>query len=74
MGKWFKQLFEDATGNADEMATMCIIGFFTFVGLQGFDIVAHGTKFDPQAFGVGIGAFLGAAAAGMGIKAGKESQ
>lgn len=72
---WFKQLFHDNAGNADEMATLAIIGFLSFVFCELYSVIyVHDFKFDPQAFGIGLGAALGAAAAGMGIKAGQEKK
>ncbi len=65
---FLKQLFTDSSGQADEMALLAIIGFFVFLGLE-ICTVYQGKPFDPQAFGIGYGACLGAAAAGMGWKA-----
>lgn len=65
---FLKQLFTDQNGQADEMATLAIIGFFVFLSLEVWTVY-QGKSFDPQAFGIGYGACLGAAAAGMGWKA-----
>lgn len=73
--KWIQQLFQDHTGQADEIATLAIIGFLTFVGCEIYSVVAvSGYKFDPQTFGIGFGAALGAVATGMGIKTGQEKK
>ena len=65
---FLKQLFTDSKGQADEMATLAILGFMVFLICELVSVLNSG-KFDPQAFGIGYGACLGAAAAGMGIKA-----
>ena len=65
---FIKQLFHDQNGQADEMATLAIAGFIVFLVCEVVSVL-HSGKFDPQAFGIGYGACMGAAAAGMGIKA-----
>lgn len=72
---WIKQLFQDEDGEADEMALLAICGFFTFLGLEIYSVVfVPDFKFDPNSFGVGMGAALGAAAAGMGWKSHQEGK
>lgn len=66
----FKDLFTDPEQrHSDEMALCAVIGFLTFVGLSIYSVVAQGHQFDPQTYGIGMGAAIGAAAAGMGLKA-----
>lgn len=73
MKDWLKQLLQDEDGEADEMALLSILGVLTFLGCEIYSVVAvEGFRFDPQTFGVGLGAALGAAAAGMGWKSKQE--
>lgn len=73
MREWLKQLLQDEDGEADEMALLSIAGVLTFLGCEIYSVVAvAGFVFDPQAFGVGLGTALGAAAAGMGWKSKQE--
>ena len=72
---WLKQLFQDEDGEADEMAFLAIIGFAAFVFCEVYSVLfVEDFKFDPQTFGIGFGAALGAAAAGMGYKRAKEAE
>jgi len=69
---FFRQLFIGANGNADEMAVLCVLGLLTFLALSIWTVVVQDKPFDPQAFGIGLGAAIGAAALGMGLKAKAE--
>jgi hypothetical protein len=72
---WIKQLFQDEDGDSDEMALLTVCGFFTFLGLEIYSVVfVPGFKFDPNSFGIGMGAALGAASAGMGWKSNQEGK
>ena len=69
---FFKQLFQGKNGTADEMAVLSVLGVLTFLGLAAFSVIWKGQTFDPQAFGIGLGAAIGAASMGMGLKARQE--
>lgn len=69
---FLKQLFQGKDGTADEMAVLCVLGVLTFLGLAVYAVVWKSQPFDPQAFGIGLGATIGAAATGMGLKARSE--
>ena len=58
----------DVQGRSDEMALLAILGVLTFLSLQIFVVVARHQNFEPESFGVGFGAAIGAAATGMGLK------
>lgn len=58
----------DEQGRSDEMAVLAILGVLTFLALQVFAVVVRRQHFEPEAFGVGFGAAIGAAATGMGLK------
>lgn len=70
---FFRQLFIGKGGNADEMAVLAVLGVLTFLGLAVYAVVGKGQAFDPQAFGIGLGSAIGAAAIGMGLKSKAES-
>jgi len=72
MNAFLSQLFSDKTGQADEMAALSILGVAVYLGLAIYAVVQKGQAFDPQAFGIGLGAVIGAAATGMGFKARSE--
>ena len=55
--------------HADEMALLSILGVLAYVGLSAWSVMYQGHQFDPQSYGIGLGAAIGAAAAGMGLKA-----
>jgi predicted permease len=61
-------LVSDEQGRSDEMALLAILGVLTFIALQIFAVVVRHQHFEPEAFGVGFGAAIGAAATGMGLK------
>ena len=66
----FKDLFTDPEQrHSDEMAVLSILGVLGYIALSVYSVVAQGHQFDPQAYGIGLGAAIGAAAAGMGLKA-----
>lgn len=65
------QLFCDKDGYADEMAFLSVAGVAVFLGLEIYSVL-HGAVFDPQAFGIGLGSVIGAAAAGIGFKSRME--
>ena len=70
---WLSGLFADPNSrHADEMACLCVLGVLTFLGLAVFAVVVKGQAFDPQSYGIGLGSAIGAAAAGMGLKARME--
>lgn len=69
---FIKQLFTDAAGQADEMATLSVIAVLSYLGTGSWSVLVNHQAFDAQAWGMGLGALIGAAAAGMGYKAGKE--
>lgn len=68
---FLRQLFVGTDGAADEMAVLSVLGVLTFLGLSIYDAV-HNHRFDPQAFGIGLGSAIGAAALGMGFKSRAE--
>jgi len=69
---FLRQLFQGKGGTADEMAVLAVLGVLVFLGLATYSVVWKGQQFDPQAFGIGLGAAIGAAATGMGFKARSE--
>lgn len=74
MIEWLKKLFNDKDGDADEMATCVILLTVAFIGHSAYAVVANHQPFDLQAFGIGGGALIGAAATGMGIKSKQENK
>ena len=68
MKKFLVGLVSDVQGRSDEMALLAILGVLTFLGLQIFAVVVRQQHFEPEAFGLGFGAAIGAAATGMGLK------
>ena len=72
---WWKNLIIDPNGrHSDEMAVLCIFGVVIFFFLSVFAVVWRGQPFDPQSYGIGLGAAIGTAAAGMGLKSKMESR
>jgi hypothetical protein len=67
--RWLGQLFAGADGKADEMSALCIAGVLSFIALGVYAVVWNHQAFDPMGYGTGLGAAIGAAAAGMGVKA-----
>lgn len=71
---WWKNLIADPNSrHSDEMAVLCILGVLTFLFLSVYAVVYRGQTFDPQGFGIGLGAAIGTAAAGMGLKSKMEN-
>lgn len=70
---FLRQLFQGKNGTADEMAVLAVLGVLTYLGLSIFAVVCNHQSFDAQAFGIGLGAAIGAAAVGMGFKAKQEN-
>jgi hypothetical protein len=70
--EFIRELFTDAAGRADEMATMCIVSALTYQGTLIYAVVWNHQAFDAQATGIGIGALIGGIAAGMGYKSKME--
>jgi hypothetical protein len=64
----------DDQRHADEMAILSILGVLAFIGLSAYAVIWKGQAWDPQAYGIGLGAAIGAAAMGMGIKARGERE
>lgn len=69
---FFRQLFTSKDDKADEMAVLTVLGVLTFIGLAVVEVVVKGHAFDPQAYGIGLAATLGAAGVGMGFKNSQE--
>lgn len=66
---WAKSLIADPENrHSDEMALLSILGVLTYIGLAVYAVVVKGQAFDWQGYGMGLGAAIGAAAAGMGLK------
>ncbi len=72
--RFIRQMFEDQNGRADEMATLTIIGVLVYFFLETYAVIHHPDKFDAQAFGVGLGAAISAAAVGIGAKSKMEGK
>lgn len=70
--QWISRLFRKPNGDADVWATMTILATLGMIGSQIFALY-KGQAFDAQGFGIGFGALLGAAAAGLGFKAKGEN-
>lgn len=70
---WTKKLLTDKDGDADEMALLTTLSVIAYIGLEIYSVGwVKEFRFDPQAFGIGLGALIGAAAAAMGYKSSKE--
>jgi hypothetical protein len=71
---WLKRLFTDKDGDADEMALLTVCAVFVYLGLETYSVLyVKEFRFDPQSFGIGLAALIGAAAAGIGYKSSKEA-
>ena len=58
-GHFFKHLMTDSDNETFDIGRAVV--FFVVVSMvfmQGWDVVVHATKFDPQAFGAGVSALL----------------
>jgi hypothetical protein len=66
--RFVNALLSDDQGRPDEQAMISIAGAAVFLGLEIYSVVARGQNFDPFGFGTGIGALLGAASAGFGLR------
>jgi hypothetical protein len=62
-------LFTNSEGHrADEMASLSIVGVLVFIGLAIYSVAYKGSAFDPTGYGTGLGAAIGGAAVGIGLK------
>lgn len=68
MKKLCRELIVGPKDNAEGLTLMTWLGMLTYLGLAIWAVVGKGQPFDPQAYGIGFGAALGAAAAGLGLK------
>lgn len=68
MRAWLKDLLTDANGDADETVLYAFLGIMTFVWMQVYDVIYLKHAFNPQGFGVGMGAILAGVFAGYGAK------
>jgi hypothetical protein len=67
--RFVSALLSDDQGRLDEQAIISIAGAAVFLALEIYSVVVRGQTFDPFGFGTGIGALLGAASAGFGLRA-----
>lgn len=65
MKKLFRYLWCGPADRADELAQLAAVGVLVFFGLSIWSICVKGEHFDAASYGVGLGAVIAAAGAGM---------
>lgn len=68
------ELIQGEDGRLDEQAALSIIGYLTLCGLEGYAVVVLRQAFDPQNFGIALGALAAATLGGMGFRASRGSR
>ncbi|MDE8343753.1 MAG: hypothetical protein POG24_08035 [Acidocella sp.] len=68
MRAWFATFLSTDSGKSDTMLTLSVFGVLSFVIYGGWALIRLHQPWDAMSYGTGLGAAIGAAAAGMGIR------
>ncbi|HQT59834.1 MAG TPA: hypothetical protein PLV07_02385 [Acidiphilium sp.] len=69
MRRFLLEIVSDAAGRSDGMALLSVLGVLSYIFLGVFAVVVRGQRFEPDAYGMGLGSAIAAGAFGMGLKA-----
>lgn len=69
-----QRMFSQGDGSVDEAVVLGFVGMVSMVWLNYKGIVLNHQAFDPQAFGIGVGALLGGVVALMRWRSGQQPQ
>ena len=65
---WIKKLLEDDKGIPDEARVAAMLLVLGFLGAAGWDLIALGHAFNPQAYGIGVLSLTAGVGAWMGMR------
>lgn len=74
MLKLLREILMGPKTEADGILLASWLGLLTFLSLEIFSVVVQQKEFDPQAFGLGLGAVIGAGGLAQGFKNRMEKQ